>query len=85
MARSATAHMRQAATLCFGLVKNHPLAWRQQTHRYFLMETFLGMNGLELLAGDREIVAMILAVEADEWKVAEIASWLRERVTPAKA
>ena len=43
------------------------------------------MNGFELFADDTEIVALVLAVEADEWQVDEIASWLRERVRPAKA
>ena len=73
---------RQAATLCFGLVKNHPWLGGNKRTATFLMETFLGMNGLELLADDAEIVSMVLDVEADFWKVDEIASWLRERVTP---
>ena len=72
--------IRQAATLCFGLIKNHPRLGGNKRTASFLMETFLGMNGVELLATDAEIVAMVLAVEADTWKVDEIESWLRERV-----
>lgn len=72
--------IRQSATLCFGLVKNHP--WRGGNKRTatFLMETFLERNGFELLAADDEIYEMVLLVESDVWKVDEIGSWLRERV-----
>ena len=73
--------IRQAATLCFGLIKNHPWLGGNKRTASFLMETFLGMNGVELLlATDAEIVAMVLAVEANAWKVDEIESWLRKRV-----
>ncbi len=71
--------VRQAATLCFGLVKNHPWLGGNKRTASFLMETFLAMNGLEVFVSDTEIVTMVLAVEADTWKVDEIESWLRER------
>jgi death on curing protein len=72
--------IRQSATLCFGLVKNHPWLGGNKRTATFLMETFLEINGFELIADDSEIVEMVLAVEADTWKVDEIENWLRNRV-----
>lgn len=72
--------IRQSATLCFGLIKNHP--WRGGNKRTatFLMETFLERNGYELVTSDDEIYEMVLLVESDVWKVDEMESWLRGRV-----
>ena len=39
--------IRQAATLCFGLIKNHPLGRRQQTHRYLFNQPFSQAKWLE--------------------------------------
>ncbi len=72
--------IRQAASLCFGLVKNHP--WRGGNKRTAttLMFRFLELNGYarSWTVGDQ--IAMVLAVEADEWKVDEIDAWLKARV-----
>lgn len=46
---------RQAATLCFGLVKNHPWIGGNKRTATFLMETFLEMNDLQLVATDEEV------------------------------
>lgn len=72
--------IRQAATLCFGLVKNHPWFGGNKRTATFLMEIFLERNGFELIATDDEIYEMVLKVESDIWKVEEIENWLRERV-----
>ena len=72
--------IRQAATLCFGLVKNHPWLGGNKRTATFLMETFLEMNDLELIADTAEIVEMVLAVESDHWKVDEIENWLKTRI-----
>ncbi|MBV6495771.1 MAG: type II toxin-antitoxin system death-on-curing family toxin [Acidobacteria bacterium ACB1] len=72
--------VRQAATLCFGLVKNHP--WRGGNKRTatYLMRVFLMLNGFDLDYEVEDAVEMVLAVESDKWKVDEIESWLRSRV-----
>jgi death on curing protein len=72
--------VRQSATLCFGLVKNHP--WRGGNKRTatHLMRVFLMLNGFELKYEVEEMVEMVLAVEANKWKVDEIEEWLRSRV-----
>ncbi|MGI8668482.1 MAG: type II toxin-antitoxin system death-on-curing family toxin [Aridibacter sp.] len=73
--------IRQAASLCFGLIKNHPWTGGNKRTATHLMETFLKLNGYELNCKIIEIIEMCLAVEADEWKVDEIESWLRSKIT----
>jgi death on curing protein len=72
--------IRQAATLCFGLTKNH--AWQGGNKRTAtaLTDTFLFRNGWSLIASLSEIIELSLNIESDKWKIDEIESWLRERV-----
>ena len=71
---------RQSATLCFGLVKNHPWLGGNKRTATYLMETFLELNDFELTATDEEIFEMVLEIESDAWKVDEIENWLRDKV-----
>ncbi len=72
--------IRQAATLCSGLIKNHPWEGGNKRTATFLTNLFLKRNGWQLKTTVTEIVEMVLAVEADKWKVDEIENWLRSRV-----
>ncbi|HQZ83072.1 MAG TPA: type II toxin-antitoxin system death-on-curing family toxin [Pyrinomonadaceae bacterium] len=76
--------IRQAASMCFGLIKNHPWVGGNKRTATFLMEAFLELNGSELAAEDDEIVQAALDIEADRWGVDEIEAWLRQRVVPTK-
>ena len=69
---------RQAATLCYGLVKNHPWVGGNKRTATVLMQTFLVKNGWQVNAARNEWLEMVLRVEADRWKVAEIKVWLRQ-------
>ena len=72
--------IRQAATLCFGLIKNHPWTGGNKRTATHLMRIFLRANGYQLSYETNEVVEMVLAIESDKWKVDEIENWLRERV-----
>lgn len=72
--------IRQAATLCFGLIKNHPWTGGNKRTASFLMDEFLSRNGFELTVMSSDLYEMSLNVEADRWKVDEIENWLRSRV-----
>lgn len=72
--------IRQAASLCFGLAKNHPWTGGNKRTASFLMEEFLFRNGFELTATSKDLYEMSLTVESDAWKVDEIENWLRSRV-----
>lgn len=71
--------IRQAATLCFGLIKNHPWTGGNKRTAGFLMEEFLSRNNFELTATSKDLYEMSLAVESDAWKVDEIENWLRSK------
>ena len=70
--------IHQAATLCFGLIKDHPWVGGNKRTATALAVRFLRMNGMKLVAPTREIVDMVVAVEADRWDVDDIALWLRD-------
>jgi death-on-curing protein len=72
--------IRQASTLCFGLIKNHPWEGGNKRTATFLTNLFLKRNGWRLETNTSEIVEMVLAVESDKWKIDEIQNWLRPRV-----
>lgn len=64
--------IRQAATLLFDLIKSHPWEGGNKRTATFLMNYFLKRNGWRLETSVAEIVELVLAVELDKWKVAEI-------------
>jgi death on curing protein len=72
---------RQAATLLFGLIKNHPWVGGNKRTATFLTNLFLKRNGCKLVAPTAEIVDLCLKVESDEWNVDELEDWLRRRTT----
>ena len=72
--------IRQSATLLYGLIKNHPWEGGNKRTATFLMNLFLKRNGWRLQTETSEIVELVLAVESDKWKVAEIENRLRPRV-----
>lgn len=72
--------IRQAATLLYGLIKNHPWEGGNKRTATFLMSLFLKRNDWRLETNTSEIVELVLAVESDKWNVAEIENWLRPRV-----
>jgi death on curing protein len=71
--------VRQAATLCFGLIKNHPWVGGNKRTATAIVDEFLFRNGMNLTAPSYEMVALVTAVEAGHWGVDQIESWLRER------
>jgi len=74
--------IRQAATLCFGLIKNHPWVGGNKRTATAVTDEFLFRNGYEVEAPTAETVEMVLAVEGGRLGVDEIENWLRARVRP---
>ena len=73
--------VRQAATLCFGLIKNHPWVGGNKRTATAIMREFLRLNCYQLSASNSETLELVLAVEADRWKVDEVESWLRRHTS----
>jgi death-on-curing protein len=74
--------IRQAASLCFGLIKDHPWLGGNKRTANFLTFVFLERNGLTVEAPIEEVVTMVLEVEADRWKVDDIEAWLCRHTQP---
>jgi death on curing protein len=72
--------IRQAAHFCFGFIKNHPWNGGNKRTATYLTKEFLSLNNYEFVSSIEDTIEMVLAVEADRWKVDEIEKWLRERV-----
>lgn len=60
---------RQSATLCFGLIKNHPWQGGNKRTATFLTYLFLKRNGYKILADTNELIELCLNIEADIWKI----------------
>lgn len=73
--------IRQAATLCFGLIKNHPWHGGNKRTATAITDEFLFRNGYETVATQPEVVGMVLAVESDQFGIDEIEAWYRQRTT----
>jgi death-on-curing protein len=68
---------RQAATLCFGLIKNHPWNGGNKRTATYLTAIFLQKNGWRLTANVSERIALVTAIEADQLTMDEIEQWYR--------
>lgn len=75
--------VKQAAALLFGLVKNHPWIGGDKRTATTIFRRFLEINEIRSNWTIREQIELVLAVEADEWKVDEIDAWLRSRINPS--
>ncbi len=58
--------VRQAATLLYGLVKNHPWVGGNKRTATVVVEYFLFRNGLELVAATKDLIELTLSVESNK-------------------
>lgn len=72
----------QAATLCYGLIKNHPWIGGNKRTATHLTDQFLKRNGFELDCKLPEILELVLSIEADQWDVTQITDWMRQHTQP---
>ena len=68
---------RQAATLCYGLIKNHPWTGGNKRTATYLTRIFMKRNGWQIQSNPAERVALVLAIEADQLTMDEIEHWYR--------
>ena len=71
-----------AASLGFGLARNHPFIDGNKRTAYVAVETFLILNGLDLTAGDAECVVAMLDLATGDLPEAGFAAWLRDHTRP---
>ncbi len=75
--------IRQAATLYFGLIKNHPWLGGNKRTVTAIVDDFFRRNGYEIKVSVQGIVGLVLAIESDKFDVDEIENWLREKTFPS--
>lgn len=73
-----------AASLAFGLVKNHPFVDGNKRVAFLSTYVFLGLNGFELDANEAEAAAITLDLAAGEVSEEEFAMWLRANSRASK-
>jgi len=74
--------IRQAATLYFGLIKNHPWLGGNKRTATVLVDEFLYLNKFEVRTSVEETIKLVLAIEADKLGVDGIEFWLLEKTFP---
>ena len=74
--------IRQAATLCFGLIKNHPWLGGNKRTATALVNEFLIRNNVVMTASVAQVIELVLAVESDRFGVDEIEAWYRQYTAP---
>ena len=72
--------IRQAATLCYGLIKNHPWVGGNKRTATAITNEFLKLNGRRIVALTGEVIDLALAIEGETYGLGEIESWLRQHV-----
>ena len=66
-----------AASLAFGLARNHPFVDGNKRTAYVAYRTFLALNKIELVAGDEEKYLTMLALVEGKLGEKDFAAWLR--------
>lgn len=66
-----------AAAYAFGIARNHPFADGNKRTAWVVARLFMRKNGLDLRYGEREAIAIVLALAAGELSEAELADWFR--------
>jgi death-on-curing protein len=69
----------KAAALCFSVIVNHPFVDGNKRAGHAAMETFLVMNGYEVIASVDESERVILDVASGRVDREGLAAWLRAR------
>jgi death on curing protein len=70
-----------AAAYGFGLAKNHPFVDGNKRVAFVVTETFLLLNGVELVADDADCVTMMLNLASGEIGEEHFADWIRKNTS----
>ena len=67
-----------AATIGWGLVKNHPFVDGNKRTAFVVMAVFLKVNGIDLIAPEVEVVRVMLALAAGSLSEQQLRNWLAD-------
>jgi len=65
-----------------GVMRNHPFVDGNKRTGFLAAYAFLYVNGIEIVAGEPEVIVQCLSLAASEIDEAEFAAWLRDNVQP---
>jgi death-on-curing protein len=71
-----------AASLAFGLARNHPFVDGNKRTAYVVCRTFLALNGTQLDASSEDKYLNILALAEGRLSQEDFAAWLRAHIPP---
>jgi death-on-curing protein len=69
-----------AASLCFGLAKNHGYRDGNKRAAFSAMAVFLRLNGRRIVVPEPEAVAAMVYLATDAWTEDRIAEWIRSHL-----
>ncbi|MGH8213506.1 MAG: type II toxin-antitoxin system death-on-curing family toxin [Rhodanobacteraceae bacterium] len=69
-----------AASLAFGLARNHPFVDGNKRTAHVCYRVFLALTDIELEAGDEDKYVTMLALAEGALKEKQFATWLRQRI-----
>jgi death-on-curing protein len=72
-----------AAAYAFGIVKNHPFADGNKRTGLAVTESFLNLNGFDLVSSDEEVVQTFESLAAGLISEPELAEWFTRSVVNA--
>jgi death-on-curing protein len=73
---------RFAADYAFGISRSHPFRDGNKRIAFLAAVIFLGLNGLNFVAPEDEVVEKMLALAAGDLDEEEVADWIRSRSEP---
>ena len=73
---------RLAADYAFGICRNHPFRDGNKRAAFVAAVTFLGLNGLDFVAPEEEVVEKMLALASGQLDEEQVAEWFRSRLQP---
>ena len=69
-----------AASLAFGLARNHPFVDGNKRTAHVCYRVFLALNGADLAASDEDKYVSMIALAEGSLSETEFATWLREHI-----
>ena len=71
---------RLAADYAFGIASNHPFRDGNKRTAFLAAVIFLGLNGLDFIAPEDEVVEKMLALAGGNLDESELTGWIRSRI-----
>lgn len=73
-----------AASLCYGVAKNHGFRDGNKRTAFTAMAVFLRLNGQRLAVPEAEAVTAMIYLATDVWSEERLAEWVRLHLVPLK-